>query len=265
LLNLNLHKLSPAILTLLVFLLAQGVGVPLLLITGTTSVALFSLVLMGINILAVLACYFLLHNIRFTSAFDFSSIRWWPGMLAIASCIFGASSIAILTEKVELPQAMQEMSLAMSNDFCGLLAIVLIGPVTEELLFREAIAGEMLRRGASPWTAIIVSALAFGTIHLNLAQGIYAFPIGILLGIIYYKTGGIVLTSLFHILNNGINAALLHIVGEDIADISYKEWFGGAGIAYTFMVLFAALCILLIKLFWSHYQPCKETTKSSSP
>ena len=212
------HRLSPAVLTLLAFLLAQGIGTVLLIATGLLTLPdfsisydnpLLSIILMAVDILAVLCCCFILRYIRFETALNATLIRWRPAMLGIAGGMLGAISISFLTDTVEMPDMMQEMSLAMSHSFWGLLTLVIVGPVTEELLFREAITGEMLRRGANPWMAILVSALAFGAMHLNLAQGLYALPIGILLGIIYYKTGNIVLTSLLHILNNGIVAIQL--------------------------------------------------------
>lgn len=277
------HRLSPAILTLLVFLLAQGLGSLLLFgiwilvspefgeairafLSGETEglpllelmpISVFSLILMSLDIIAVLGCHLCLHNIRFATTLDATTVRWRPALLAAAAAILGAMSISILTGDLELPEAMVQISLAMSHNFWGLITIVLVGPVSEELLFREAIAGEMLRRGAAPWLAIGVSALAFSAAHLNLAQGCYAFPLGILLGIIYYKTGGIVLTSLLHVLNNGIVAVQLYADGPEAVETSPAEWFGSATLAQTFMVLFGALSIALMTLFWNRYNLCK--------
>ncbi len=277
------HRLSPAILTLLVFLLAQGLGSLLLFgiwilvspefgeairafLSGEAEglpllelmpISVFSLILMSLDIIAVLGCHLCLHNIRFATTLDATTVRWRPALLAAAAAILGAMSISILTGDLELPEAMVQISLAMSHNFWGLITIVLVGPISEELLFREAIAGEMLRRGAAPWLAIGVSALAFSAAHLNLAQGCYAFPLGILLGIIYYKTGGIVLTSLLHILNNGIVAVQLYADGTEAIETSPAEWFGSTTLAQTFMVLFGALSIALMTLFWNRYNLCK--------
>ena len=277
------HRLSPAILTLLVFLLAQGLGSLLLFgiwilvspefgeairafLSGEAEgvpllelipISVFSLILMSLDIIAVLGCHLCLHNIRFATTLDATTVKWRPAMLAAAGAVLGAMSISILTGDIELPEAMVQISLAMSHNFWGLITVVIVGPVTEELLFREAIAGEMLRRGAAPWLAIGVSALAFSAAHLNLAQGCYAFPLGILLGIIYYKTGGIVLTSLLHILNNGIVAVQLYADGTEAVETSPAEWFGSTTLAQTFMVLFGALSIALMTLFWNRYNLCK--------
>ena len=277
------HRLSPAILTLLVFFLAQGLGSLLLFgiwilvspefgeairafFSGETEglpllelmpISVFSLILMSLDIIAVLGCHLCLHNIRFATTLDATTVRWRPALLAAAAAILGGMSISILTGGMELPEAMVQISLAMSHNIWGLITIVLVGPISEELLFREAIAGEMLRRGAAPWLAIGVSALAFSAAHLNLAQGCYAFPLGILLGIIYYKTGGIVLTSLLHILNNGIVAVQLYADGTEAIETSPAEWFGSTTLAQTFMVLFGALSIALMTLFWNRYNLCK--------
>jgi membrane protease YdiL (CAAX protease family) len=185
-------------------------------------------------------------------------MRWQTGLLAIAGGILGGFSLSIMTENIALPDSMMQMSMAMSKSIWGLLALAIVGPITEELLFREAIEGEMLRRKASPWTAIIVSALAFSIVHLNLAQGLYALPLGIMFGIIRYKTGNIILPSLLHILNNSIVALQLCTLGEEMADLSYAEMFGGNTAAYAIMLLSGMLSILLIKLFWNCHTPKAE-------
>ena len=286
----NWYKLSPAVLTLLFFLLAQGLGTVLIFGIGILTspdfntafqaylsgevqslpilellpISVFSLILMVVNIFAVLCCYLFLHNIHFETTCDFSSIRWRPGMQAIAGGFIGALSISILTESMELPDVMFQISLAMSHNIWGFLTLVIVGPITEELLFREAIAGEMLRRGTSPWVAIIVSALAFSAMHLNLAQGLYALPLGIIFGIIYYKTGNIVLTSLLHILNNGIVAVQLYTMNEDIEDLSLSKWLGGDLKAYAAMLFLGGLCIVLMRLFWSHYLPMQRNNEKTT-
>ena len=256
----NWRTLSPALLTLLVFFFAQGLGSVLLLVVGM-EVPAFSLAMMAANILAVLACRFFLHNIRLLTTDDVSSINWRMGLLAIVGGTFGVVSVSPLTESIELPDMVLQMSLAMSHNALGLLCIVFIGPVTEELLFREAIEGEMLRRGAGPWMAILVSSLAFSTVHLNLAQGIYALPVGILFGIIYYKTGNVIISSLLHIINNGAVATLLYLYGEDIQDLSLADWFGSTSNAYALAALSGIFCLVLMTIFWNFYSPTEGNKK----
>ncbi len=280
----KLYRLSPAFLTVLVFLLAQGLGTILLFgfgmlispefnaaikayAAGTAQgmpafelmpVAAFSIILIVTDIIAVLLCHLFLHNIRPLTQSDLASIQWKPATLAIAGGILAALATSILTEDVPLPDIMQDMALAMSHNIWGLLALTIIGPIAEELLFREAIEGEMLRRGANPWTAILVSAIAFGTVHFNLAQGLYALPLGIIFGIIYYKTGNILVTALLHIINNSTAALQMCLFGEDFDSISYADLLGGDTAASATMALCAMLSILLMALFWNNYPSSKK-------
>ena len=284
----NWHKLSPAVLTVLIFILTQLIGFVLFfvaamllspdikagihsLVSGDDPgfsqfdpmvVSSFALSLMVADTLAVLVCYFPLRYVRILTAADIASINWKKAMLGVAAGIFGAFCISFLEEDVELPDMMKQLTLAMSHNVWGVLALAIIGPIAEELLFREAIEGEMLRRGASPWTAIIVSALAFGIMHLNLAQGLYAIPLGILLGIIYYKTGNIVVTSLLHILNNSIAALQLFSMGESYDDTSFAEMLGSNTAVYALTAFCGLLCIVFIKVFWDSYRPREEIQKN---
>jgi len=284
----NWHKLSPAVLTSMVFILAQGVGTFLIFfvgmlvspdfkavvyafITGEAQgasfssqavVSFFAISLIVVDILAVVICYFLLRYIRIVTAADIASINWKRTIPGIAAGILGAFCISVLTEDVELPDMMKQLTLALSHNVWGVLTLVITGPVAEELLCREAIEGEMLRRGAKPWTAIIVSALAFSILHLNFAQGLYALPLGIVFGIIYYKTGNIVVTTLLHILNNGFAAVQLFSLDESYDETSYADLFGSTTATYAIAALCGLLCLVFIKVFWDCYRPRGETKKN---
>ena len=284
----NWHKLSPAVLTLLFVALAQTLGSLLFFVAAMllspefrealqtlvssgslemtlsdqTVVTPFAISLMIADALAVLVCCFPLRYIRLTSAANLASISWKHALLGIAGGVLGAVSLSVVAQNVELSDMMKQLTLAMSHNVFGLLAVAIIGPVAEELLFREAIEGEMLRRGAKPWTAIIVSALAFGIIHLNLAQAIYAIPLGIIFGIIYYKTGNIIVTSLLHILNNSFAALQLYSMDESYDDTTIAEWLGSSTAAYALMALSGLLGLLFLKHFWDCYRPREEIQKN---
>lgn len=247
----NFYKFSPAILSPLVFLYAQLVGALAIGIFSIKDISVISLIMMAVFVFAVLTCYLFLKIIHIPTADDVSSISWQPSMIAFSSGVLGALSMSILASNMELPDEVFQLQLALSRNFLGLFNIIIVGPVAEEFVFREGIVGEMLRRGANPWTAIIVSAVMFGVMHLNFAQGLYALPLGLLLGIIYYKTGGIVLTSILHILNNGFAAFQLRIMGEDVPDTPFTELFGNAATAYTIMAVCGVLCVLLMRKLWN--------------
>ena len=77
----------------------------------------------------------------------------------------------------------------------------IIGPVTEELVFRGISLGYMKKAGTF-FSVNIVQALLFAGFHLNMLQASYAFLLGILLGYIAYKTGSVMVTILLHITFN---------------------------------------------------------------
>lgn len=60
----------------------------------------------------------------------------------------------------------------------------------------------------NPTKAILISALLFGVFHINPAQILPAFLIGILLAWTYYKTGSLIPCILMHILNNSLSVCL---------------------------------------------------------
>ena len=84
------------------------------------------------------------------------------------------------------------------------ITLAIIPAVFEELLYRKAIID--FSKGFGKGFAVVCSALLFGIIHMNLAQGILAFAVGLLMGYIYLKSGDIRITMLLHLLNNAFSA-----------------------------------------------------------
>ena len=102
-----------------------------------------------------------------------------------------------------IPNIMEQSFDILQSGWGGILAIAIIGPVLEELLFRGAITKALLQQ-YNPTKAILISALLFGVFHINPAQILPAFLIGILLAWTYYKTGSLIPSILMHILNNSL-------------------------------------------------------------
>lgn len=124
--------------------------------------------------------------------------------------LFGLSAYVVATglnSIIDLPNLMEDEFVDMSNNVWGVLAIVVIGPFTEEFLFRGAILGGLLKK-IDPKYAILISALIFGVVHFNPAQIVFAFLVGLVLGYVYYSTGSLLLPILIHIIVNGISTGL---------------------------------------------------------
>lgn len=81
-------------------------------------------------------------------------------------------------------------------------ALSIIPGIFEELIFRKGLIDLLIPYGKK--LAIFISALLFALIHLNISQGIFAFVIGLIFGLIYVLTNDIKLSILIHIINNGI-------------------------------------------------------------
>ncbi|MBX3422350.1 MAG: CPBP family intramembrane metalloprotease [Pirellulaceae bacterium] len=87
----------------------------------------------------------------------------------------------------------------------GLLAV--LPAVCEELAFRGFIFGGLLRR-QGVLRAVIVSSLLFGFAHAILQQSITASVMGLLLGLIAWRTGGVLCTIVVHAISNALSLSL---------------------------------------------------------
>lgn len=85
--------------------------------------------------------------------------------------------------------------------------VLLVGPVSEELIFRGAILDRLYL--AFPFLAAnILQAALFGLYHMNLIQGLYAFCLGFVLGVIRSGMGSILASIFTHILFNATSYVL---------------------------------------------------------
>nr|MCR5467857.1 CPBP family intramembrane metalloprotease [Lachnospiraceae bacterium] len=78
-----------------------------------------------------------------------------------------------------------------------LLALGVVSPIAEELMFRGVMFG-YLRRSFPKWMAFVFSSLLFGLIHMNLIQFLYAFIFGFLLCVVIEELDTVVASILMH-------------------------------------------------------------------
>ncbi|WP_193198933.1 CPBP family intramembrane glutamic endopeptidase [Nostoc sp. MG11] len=84
------------------------------------------------------------------------------------------------------------------DNLLAAIVYVVIGPITEEFLFR----GIILQRWAAKWgirSALVISSLLFGILHANVL-GLSIF--GIIMGVLYIKTRTLIVPIACHALNN---------------------------------------------------------------
>lgn len=107
----------------------------------------------------------------------------------------------------------QMVSLTSGNVFVVLLLLILVAPVTEELIFRGIILHKASR--AIPfWGANLLQAMLFGVYHWNIIQGIYAALIGFVLGLVYRKYKTLLASMLLHSIIN-TSSFLLYLIPDN--------------------------------------------------
>ena len=202
-------------------------------------------------ITGVFVCWKALKVMEIPATFKASKMSVGWILMALVAAFSGAFAGDLLVEITNMPNFIEDtMMEQLSYSFWGILTVAIVGPIAEELVFREGVCGYLARNGAKPWKAIWVSAVLFGIIHMNPAQVVVAMVIGIILGVIYIKTGNVVLTSIIHILNNSIALIQMNVMGEKAKDFSMVEWVGGNTIAIICIVVGLALCGYLLKTLY---------------
>ena len=165
--------------------------------------------------------------------------------LSIPLIVAGMFFINLCSEFLGLPDLMQDTFLAMSRNIFGIISITIMAPLVEELLFRGAIQGYMLRKGMKPLHAILIASAIFGIIHMNPIQIPFAFAIGMIFGWLYYRTGSVVPGIIGHFINNSIACLQMATLTEEEFNTKTIEWLG-AGPTY---VLFAISLAVMIGMF----------------
>lgn len=149
----------------------------------------------------------------------------------------------------ELPNLLEQEFDQMMSGWWGYLAIGLLAPLSEEIVFRGAVLRSLLAAQKKPITAIAISALLFSLVHLNPAQMPHAFLVGLLLGWMYWRTGSIVPAVAYHWTNNSVAYIIYHAYPDP--NIHLNDIFKGSSLNVALAVVFSLL-ILLPALYQLH-------------
>ena len=151
------------------------------------------------------------------------------------------------SELAGLPDNMKDVFEQMMNSPLGIISIVVMAPLVEELLFRGAIQGHLMRNWQMPYLGIAVSLLIFGVVHGYPAHIPFAFVVGMALGWMYYLTGSLIPGMLMHFINNG-SSVLLYVLSGD-PDATMISSLGGAGSMALAVggIILTIVCIFIIR------------------
>lgn len=185
---------------------------------------------------------------NYKSAFSLKNIGYIIVMGVLGQ--YASNLIATLTG-VLIPSAMdsyedlaQNFDLSTASPVLMILAVCIVGPIVEELVFRGMIFGK-LRRAFSFWPAAIISGIMFGVFHMNIMQGVYASVLGVLLAYVYEKTQTIFGSIFFHIVFNA-SSYITDFVNSGIQSVVPSETVYSAGLI-LFSILSGIIVILLAR------------------
>jgi hypothetical protein len=94
-----------------------------------------------------------------------------------------------------------QMDSQLSGGLMSLFLVIIFSPVFEEGVFRFILLGFMEKRTGFA-AANIIQALLFGIYHMNPVQGIYAFLLGALIGLLKHYSGTVLSCICFHVAFN---------------------------------------------------------------
>lgn len=113
-------------------------------------------------------------------------------------------------------RALQEAALININSFpkylLSLIVIGLLPGLFEEVCFRAGLQNIFTRWFKGPWIAIILTSIIFSIIHISYYGFLVRFALGVILGLVFYYSGNLWLSVLFHFLYNGLQVTALYAI-----------------------------------------------------
>jgi len=130
-----------------------------------------------------------------------------------------------------LLDAVKEMFSSEGNLVERIFLLVIVAPLTEELLFRGVILRGLLSR-YRPAVAVILTAFLFAAVHMNPWQSISAFWLGVALGWFFLRTGSVKICIAAHAMSNGLFVLFTSLpvdvpglTGEpDFRKVTFQPW-----------------------------------------
>ena len=221
----------------------------------TTTAAALGLIFSGIAM-----TWHLIHfkYVKF-SLKSFGEIPVKTILLSIPFILAGMIFINLCSEFTNLADNLQDTFRNMSRNVFGIFSMTVMAALVEELLFRGAIQGHLLRKGMKPLHAILISSAIFGVIHLNPIQVAFAFAIGLIFGWLYYRTGSLVPGIIGHFLNNSIACIQMATLTEEEFNTTTIEWLG-EGPTYAVLALSGAVMVGMFLYLKKHLPAAPEYT-----
>ena len=181
-------------------------------------------------------------------------------LLALSGSVL-AAEIGNWTEEIlPLPESVRQtfLQILRARDWPGFLQravlLSLLAPITEELLFRGVFQSGLVRN-YGPAKGILIASICFGIFHLIPWQALGAALIGLLLGLVVYRTGSIFAGMALHAIWNLLPLLLLSAL-PDVSPPGYDPATHTVHhIPLPALAVAAAAFLLGLKSFWRQTEP----------
>jgi len=193
------------------------------------------------NLFSIPVLFLISVSVMLTSVFLSTSFGW---LLESIGC----------KTAVNIPQIANWKQIILS-----VVIICVFAPIGEELMFRGAVFGSLLKRGVLK--AVLLSSLIFSLMHANPAQTVHQFFLGIVLAFLVISSGSVIPAVIVHVFNNILALFLpfiFPVLGESF-DFSYKM----LGILFGSSVIGIVSLAVLLPVFIAFIKNGRKITKAS--
>ena len=202
----------------------------------------------------------ILEPLRFRKVDPMQLVVVLVGTIALQQVLQG---YMLLQEAIPLPAAIEKILIPIkqmmetmlrilltahsAGDFILVLVMVAVVPaVSEEILFRGLVQGD-LARSVGGWKSAVIAGVVFGVYHLNPFSLVPIVAIGVVFGLIVYRSGNIILSMAAHFLNNALAAIAVRVGVAD--DFLFTAPYGGANTMAV--ALNTLVCgVVFVALMW---------------
>lgn len=221
-----------------------------------TSYALPMTLISNLITLAFLLLFFLIRRKHPLQEFQLRPVSALAaaGAVSAAPLLYAVVTLVLALLPAAWMADYAQASVALSNTgLLPFLSVALVAPVTEEVVFRGLIQSR-LARALPGWPAVALSALLFALCHGQPVWMGYAFVLGLVLGLMAWRTGSILPSVLTHIVFNAIG---------QILTLPQLAQANGLTVLAVLVLVGAAACLLtrkgLIQLFFPSSEKESDT------
>lgn len=150
-------------------------------------------------------------------------VSWWGVIVVLgcALCVALNGFVSLTPMAVYFEEGYQETAEAIygSSIYLQIIAVAILAPISEELIFRGLIYKRMRVFLNAP-LATVVSAAIFGAFHGNMLQFIYATLLGVALAYVYERFRTVMAPIMVHVAANAMSvlisnhAGISRLIGE---------------------------------------------------